>query len=82
MQRGQFLLLASLMTVASLLGGSVASVIVSSSAKEFVEAPEIYLVDHNQQRIGAIGIDKNGSLKIMRLGVESPKETLPGEEKE
>lgn len=82
MQRGQFLLLASLMTVASLLGGSVASVLVSSSSKEIVEAPEIYLVDHNHQRIGAIGIDQNGSLKIMRIGNQAREDALPGDEKE
>jgi hypothetical protein len=77
MRRGQFWLLASLMMVTSLLGGAVASVIVSRTATEVVETPALYLVDGNHQRIGAIGISKDGLVQISRFGRAPRSESAP-----
>ena len=67
MQRGQFLLMASLMTVASFLGGTLASIAVINNTKEVVETPALYFVDDKNRRIGGLGIDRRGVLRVIRF---------------
>lgn len=67
MQKGQFLLLASLMTVASFLGGTLASIVVLNNTKKVIDTPALYFVDEHNQRIGGIGFNEDGKLRIMRF---------------
>ncbi len=67
MQKGQFLLLASLMTVASFLGGTLASIVVLNNTKKVIETPALYFVDEHNQRIGGVGFNENGKLRIMHF---------------
>jgi hypothetical protein len=82
MQKGQFLLLASLMTVASFLGGTFASITVIKNTKQVVETPTLYLVDNHHHQVGVVQFGKDGVLRIMRKGGPSQPKPNPAANKD